>query len=177
MKRFFAILLLICLVAPFGGAYLGFRIEKSHVRKMVKRQIKAGISKDELIEFKFLKKDTTKNLRWEHEREFEFEDKMYDIVERIYNKDSVTYRCWCDSIETQINTQYNKLLAQALGNNPQKPDNKKQLIDYLKVLYYSDLNSDSDSRYLLSTDKLYTHYKLFNSSYIITPPGPPPKSG
>jgi hypothetical protein len=177
MKRLFVILLLFCLIAPFGGTYLGFRIEKSHIKKKVKRQIIAGISKDKLTVLKFLTKDTADYLRWEHEREFEFDDNMYDIVERKYSNDSVTYWCWCDSIETQINTQYNILLAQALGNNPQKPDNKKQLIDYLKVLYYSDLNSDSESRYFLSTDKLYTHYKLFNSSYIITPPGPPPKSG
>ena len=176
MKRVFAILLLFCLVAPFGGAYLGFRVEKSHVRKMVKKQIKAGISKDELIEFKFLKKDTTENLRWEHEREFEFKDQMYDIVERIYNKDSVTYWCWCDNVETQVNNQYKTLLAQALGNNPQKHDSKKQLVEYLKTLYFSDLNSVSDSQYLLSADRLYSLYKLFDSSYSIAPPGPPSKS-
>ncbi|MDO9255364.1 MAG: hypothetical protein Q7U54_07630 [Bacteroidales bacterium] len=175
MKRIFAILLLFCLVAPFGGAYLGFRFEKTNIRKKVKRQIIAGIRKDKLIVFKFLTNDTADILRWEHEKEFEFNDKMYDIVERLYDNDSVTYRCWCDTDETQLNEQYKTLVAQALGTIPPKPASSKHLIDYLKTLYYSETNTDNENNHFPTSDTLNSYCALFKSLYIIIPPGPPPK--
>jgi len=175
MKRLFAILLLFCLIAPFGGTYLGFRIEKSHIKKKVKRQIIAGISKDKLTVLNFLTKDTADYLRWEHEREFEFDDKMYDIVDRKYSIDSVTYWCWCDNDETQLNLQYNEMVAQALGTNPQKPESRKHLIDYFKTLYYSDTNADRNNCQFPTSDMLNVPYKIFICANSIAPPGPPPK--
>jgi hypothetical protein len=175
MKRLLAIFLLLSLIAPLGGAYLGFRIEKTRVNKAVKRHIIAGVSKDELVEFKFLLSDTSTKLRWEHDREFEFEGKMYDIVERNNINDSVTYWCWCDNVETQLNKQYKTLVAKALGNNPQKTNSKKQLIEYLKTLYFTGAYKNQNTIYISVTDTFLDNYKLYDDSWIKSPPGPPPK--
>jgi len=175
MKRLLAIFLLLSLIAPLGGAYLGFRVEKTRIKKAVKKQIIAGVSKDELVEFKFLLSDTITKLHWEHTWEFEFKGKMYDIVQRYNTNDSVTYWCWCDNVETQLNKQYNTLVAKALGNNPQKRDGKKQLIDYLKTLYYPGVYVNQNTIFISVTDTLFDNYKLFKNSWIESPAGPPPK--
>jgi hypothetical protein len=175
MKRISAIFLLLSLIAPLGGAYLGFHAEKTRIKKAVKKQIIAGISKEELVEFKFLISDTSSKLRWEHNREFEFKSKMYDIVERNYTNDSVTYWCWCDNAENQIKKHYKTLIAKALGNNPQKPGTKKLLIDYFKTLYYPCIYSNQNTIYNTLTNTLSDHYKLLKNHWIKSPASPPPK--
>ena len=175
MKRLLTIFLLLSLIAPLGGAYLGFRIEKNRIKKAVKKQIIAGISKEELVEFKFLISDTSSKLRWEHNREFRFESKMYDIVERSYSNDSVTYWCWCDNVENQANKHYKTLIAKALGSNPQKPGTKKLLFDYLKTLYYPCVYTNQNTIYITLTDTLSDHYKFLTNHWIKSPAGPPPK--
>jgi len=175
MKRLLAIFLLLSLIAPLGGAYLGFRVEKTRITKAVKKQIIAGVSKDELVEFKFLLSDTSIKLRWEHDREFEFEGKMYDIVERNNINDSVTYWCWCDNVETQLNKQYKTLVAKALGNNPQKTNGKKQLIDYLKTLYFAGAFTNQNRIYISVSGTFLANYTFYNDSWVKSPAGPPPK--
>ena len=175
MKRISAIFLLLSLIAPLGVAYLGFHTEKTRIKKAVKYQIIAGISKEELVEFKFLVSDTSGKLRWEHNWEFGFEGKMYDIVERNYSNDSVTYWCWCDNAENQINKHYKTLIAKVLGNNPQKPGTKKLLNDYFKTLYYPCVYANKNTIYITLTNTLSDHCKLFKNHWIKSPAGPPPK--
>jgi hypothetical protein len=175
MKRLLAIFLLLSLIAPLGGAYLGFRAEKTRIKKAVKRQLIAGISKDELVEFKILTSDTGTVLHWIHDGEFEFKGKMYDIVERNNDNDSVTYWCWCDNYETQLNKEYTTLVAKALGNNPQKNGSKQQLIDYLKTLFYPGAYTHQNTIYISVTDTFLSNYKLYKNSWIKSPAGPPPK--
>jgi hypothetical protein len=175
MKKILSILFLFSLIAPFCGTYLGFQLEKSRVKKVVKEQILAGITKEELVKLVFAKNDTAEKLRWEHQGEFESEGKMYDIIERKYSQDSITYWCWCDDDETHLKKQYKYLVAQALGSNPLKTNSKKQLIDYLKSLYYPESANHGFTTFCPLTDK----FAIFENQYISTsctnPPGPPPK--
>ena len=56
----------------------------------------AGIDKSELVLFKFSKEETTTKLNWKHAKEFEFNQQMYDVVEKQVSKDSIHYWCWWD---------------------------------------------------------------------------------
>lgn len=175
MKKILSILFLFSLIAPFGGTYLGFQLEKSRVKKAVKEQILAGIGKEDLVKLVFSKNDTAEKLRWEHQGEFELEGKMYDIVERKYSHDSISYWCWCDDDETLLKKQYKSLVAQALGGNPLKTNSKKQLIEYLKTLYYPESGNHSITILFPLTDKFTIFQNQYISAYFASPPGPPPK--
>lgn len=175
MKKILSILFLFSLIAPFGGTYLGFQLEKSRVKKVVKEQILAGITREELVKLVFAKNDTAEKLRWEHQGEFESEGKMYDIIERKYSQDSITYWCWCDNDETQLKKQYKSLVAQALGSNPLKTNSKKQLFDYLKSLYYPESANQSFTIFFPLTGKSAILKNQYVNAYCTNPPGPPPK--
>lgn len=54
--------------------------------------------------------------------EFEFNNQMYDIVDKVISKDSVQYWCWWDFKETKLNKQLDELLVGVFNMilNPKK---------------------------------------------------------
>lgn len=68
-------------------------------RKQIRRELKEEVIKHHLIKFTFSKFDlTNKNisLQFIKKDEFRYNNQMYDIVEKIESKDSVTYVCYHD---------------------------------------------------------------------------------
>ncbi len=175
MKKLLPLLLVIVMVAPFGGVYFGFRFEKSRISKLVKRQMIKGIDKENLVLLTFHYTEVETRLRWEHSGEFEFEGEMYDVVERSSRNDSVSFWCWCDKAETSLNKKHAILLRQVLGNDPQKPVKQSQLLDYLKTLYHPGLNSGNLFSYAPEFHNLSFYYISLISAGNTQPPGPPPK--
>jgi hypothetical protein len=136
-QRIVSILLLIFLAAPFLGTYTWLHYQKRSVRKSIKRKIIAGLDKNELVLLRFTKQEEKKKLRWEHSKEFEFENQMYDVVETKTVGDTIYYWCWWDNEETALNIQLKNLVANALGTNSEKKEKQEHLLSYLKSLYCS----------------------------------------
>jgi len=102
-------------------------MHQTKLRKEVKRQIKEGISEEELT----LIKVTPENkmlLTWKHEHEFVYEGEMYDIVHtEIINKNTVVYHTLPDKKEHQLIANFMEKMKKRSQKNA--PNNK-----YFKVL-------------------------------------------
>ncbi len=55
-----------------------------------------------MVRLKFSKTEITTKLNWKHSKEFEFNNQMYDVVDKVVTRDSIRYWCWWDFKETEI---------------------------------------------------------------------------
>jgi hypothetical protein len=176
LKSLFGILLIITLSAPLIGGYICIENSRIRIKKEVKKKILAGIDRKELILLKFSKKEVADNLKWENSTEFEFENKMYDIVEQHVIGDSVFYYCWDDNEETSLNKKLDEILKLVLGNDYQTKNKQKNLISYLKLVY--NYNGDLYLHLILYPIKrtIYSFYFKNFSNLSISPLVPPPEN-
>ncbi|GJM36310.1 MAG: hypothetical protein DHS20C18_53110 [Saprospiraceae bacterium] len=140
LRKYTGILFLAFLTAPMLGTYVWLQYQKETIRHEVKKQLLAGMDKEELVLLKFSKKDS-RQLEWEHDREFGYQGQMYDIVSQEAIGDTMHYWCWWDEAESKIKREINQLVARALQQNPQNKQQQERLIDFYKNLYHADLAS------------------------------------
>ena len=124
------------LIAPAVVTYTWIQQRKRAVKKEVKWKMIAGIDKSELVLLKFSKKETETKLQWKHSKEFEYNNQMYDIVDKITTKDSIKYWCWWDFEETKLNQQLSKLLANVYQTDIPTKEKQSQVIEFYKSLYF-----------------------------------------
>lgn len=171
-------MLFVCLIVPFLGTYTWLQYKKHETKEMVKRQILTHVDKKELVTLTFSTAETTTELHWEHDSEFEYKGQMYDIVETETNGDSISYICWWDLAETALNTQLHEIVEKTFGNDPQNHKNQEKLTDFYKSLYFA---SNSTHNFLLPI--LCFQYKKSSCFYLEplylslyhTPLSPPPE--
>jgi len=135
LKKLIGILLLLCLIVPVAGTFTWLHLHKKAVRKEVKKELIAGIDKNELVILTFTKNEADAELKWEHSKEFEYQDQMYDVIETKVTENSITYWCWWDHKETKLNKQLTSLLTQILGTDHQKKENQQKLLHFYQSLY------------------------------------------
>lgn len=150
-------------------------VRKTVIRKQVKRKIIAGLDKSELVLLTFTQHNLDSKLRWVHSKEFEYNEQMYDIVTRIEHGDSISFYCWWDKDETELNKQLVSLANIAYGNDPVRHQRETKLLNFYKSLYASKLlefqfQCDSQIKSTFSINQSQYH-PLFK-----TPPTPPPKA-
>lgn len=96
----------------------------------------AGIDKKELVFFKFSNEEISIKLHWEHDREFEYNNQMYDVVEKIVSKDSTELWCWWDYKETKLNKQLQGLLVTAFEKDSKSNEKQNEVLKFYKLLYF-----------------------------------------
>lgn len=176
MTKLLVSVLLLCLSAPFAGTYLWLQWEIRATGKEVKRQIQTGLSEKELVFLQLSKTDSETELRWEHSREFEYQGKMYDIVEAETVGDTFYCRCLLDHRETQLKRQLSELLKGATNSDPRSKEHPSRFFFFLKTLYPPD-NTDWHTLYVLS-GRQAPHAFIFDYHSISpAPSSPPPEPG
>ncbi len=139
MKSLVSLFLLLVLLAPLAGTYTWLHYRKAAVRKQVKRELKKHIPKEDLIFFKFSKKDSQEKLQWKHSKEFEYQGEMYDVVQKAESGDSITYECWWDHEETRLNMQLAQLVRTAFQSDPISQRQQNRLLFYLHLPFLSPM--------------------------------------
>lgn len=147
--------------------------QKKQIKREVKWKMIAGIDKNELVLLKFTEEEIQTELRWEHSKEFEYKDQMYDIVEKWVQSDTIYFWCWWDHEETKLNKQLDGLLANVLGNDQQRQEKKNQLADFFKKLYHENQRIDFAKISEHRIDCFFFSEDL--ASIYYTPPVPPPR--
>jgi len=79
-----------------------------------------------------------KELRWEHEKEFEYMGCMYDVLEQQIAGDTIHLLCWQDEKETDLNRELKELAAKALDNDPIQKNRQKRISDFLQQFYLNE---------------------------------------
>lgn len=135
LKKIISILLIFAISSPFWLFFSILQYEKKCLKKEIKRNIIAGINKSELVLLKFSAEEIETELKWEHSKEFEYKNEMYDVVETETRNDSTFYWCWWDYEETNLNKKLDKLVEQAAGTNNKNAEKANRISVFFSSFY------------------------------------------
>ena len=129
MKSIVAVCLVVVFAFNFGGAYLLLKIEQHQIRKEVKQKIKKGIKKDELTLITVTSQNINE-IEWEHDDEFRYKGKMYDVVYKETHQNTVIYYTLPDKKEHQLIENYLKKI-----NKNHKKNQRQSTLKLFKIVY------------------------------------------
>ena len=139
MRTVISIALLLLFVTPYFLGPSWLRMEKRQIQKHVRNTILPTIDDSELISLTFSSEDTLTELRWKHAKEFEFQGRMYDIVKRNRQENSITYLVWQDDEETEINTKIKQLTNTIFNTSSDSKNSQLTFQLMVKTLYFPPL--------------------------------------
>ncbi len=173
--KFFAILLFLSIVIPFGTTFLLIEYQKKQVRRELKSRLLLGVDKQELVLLKFKTTETKNKVHWEKDDEFSYKDEFYDVVEEKIVGDSHFFWCWWDNEDTKLSKRLSTLLDLNFSSNPIKQDNQKRLNQFLETFYVATNNSKPLLIWIIDQKVYNKVYQNFYNSWELSPPSPPPK--
>lgn len=146
------------------------------VRQSVKEQIRAGMPENGLITLKFSHHDAQTLLKWEHEREFEYLGKLYDIVRSESTPDSILYRCWPDTHESMLTDAWRNLWAKTQQSHPEQQRSQVLLSLFFQSIFCIQLPDWQDVADISTTKKTpLPPYLVAWVTFCVAPLSPPPK--
>jgi len=138
LKQLLGIGLCISLLAPFVGTWSWLHFEKKRIRTEVNERILgAEFDKSDLVFLTFTRLEAKSELIWHHSGEFEYLGRKYDVVESEIKENQITYWCWADHAETQVDLQLDRLTKNHNSEDRQKQESQKRLVDFLRTLCFS----------------------------------------
>jgi len=174
LKRLGSIGLFLLLTLPFAATYTWLQLEKIHIRETVKQQLVAGMDESELIRLEFTPDEAKTRLRWHHEKEFELDGQLYDVVNQSHQNQRIVFWCFADHAETNLDKQMDMLLDSLLNGDQQRRDKKARLLDFNKKLFFENrlailpINRIQNLGYCLANLQVPTFF-------YTKPPAPPPR--
>ncbi|MEY4029319.1 MAG: hypothetical protein RJA90_504 [Bacteroidota bacterium] len=165
---------MVLFIAPFYGTYLYLSLQQKIIQEAVQRKLEEGIHVNELVKLTFLKKEIPKLLKWEHDKEFEYDGQMYDVVEVTDVGDSLQYLCWWDKAETATKQNMQNLISEEI--NKSKPSKHKPVnfSDYYKSIYVF-LTPCSENEIVVPIGRTSFSFAKHEGILSTEPPFPPPK--
>jgi hypothetical protein len=179
VRHLLGIFLLFCILAPTLGTYAYLSIQKSLVRREVRRNLVNDSDRPALRRMAFTPAQRDTLLHWEHSREFEYQGRMYDVQSSESNGDSIIYWCWFDERETLINAHLDRLAQQAWDQSSWPAQAQGKLLDFYKQLYCSiPIAPTCQLEYVEATPMNPGHLAPGDWQSILgtAPPYPPPQS-
>lgn len=175
MKRtVIGIIFISSLILPFAVVYIFFSHQIYQIKEEVKLKIKAGLTKEDLVLLVFSKEESETQLRWEHDREFEYKGQMYDIVSLEIKSDSIFYLCYWDHKETRAKQTLKKLKSKSPEKDRDfKERNQKNIENSINLFYVEAPLLTNISNF----QKRKVGWYIFNLSNIFYPPPFPPPQG
>jgi len=165
--------LLFSLLTPVAVTYSWLQLKKRSIKKEVKQEIIAGIKKKELFFFQFSNQDITSKLKWEHEGEFEYNNQMYDVVEKLIVNDSTQLWCWWDHKETKLNKKLQELALIAFQHDAKSNEKQNGLNKFYQLVYLKSEFFWKPFRTIIffeSTSFIATIYKSVTTLIVCPPP-------
>lgn len=136
LKKWSSIFFFLCLLSPFIGTYIWLQVEKYQVRQQVKEYLLMETGEENLVWLKFSKAEAEAQLEWEHDKEFAYQNKMYDVVQQRVDGDTLYLLCWPDEAETRLDHQLDLLAGEILKTDPEGKEAKMRLAGFMKVFYH-----------------------------------------
>lgn len=174
LKRVLSIALLGILVLPALSTFMWLYHEVEKVHHAVQLQFEKGLPVEDVMTLT-LTKNEAKQLDWENESEFEYQNQMYDLVSKKETSDQITFFVWVDSRETFLNNQISKLILKALGSGSESDHTAK----IISSIFLSDyFPSEADYTLHLQLNIIESPNTQFRDSlhtqWTLSIPSPPP---
>lgn len=168
-KKIQAYLLFITLIVPFVAAFLYIEISKEIVREEVRSNLQ--FDTDQLVKISFTS-NQIEEIYWEASDEFEFHNKVYDVVKQEKNGDETIFWCWMDIEETELNNKLSQLLSFKLNNHQPINEQKEVFNQFIKNLFYQN-NKELATLMIAENDLNFGYLEILKSTYIDTACPPP----
>lgn len=168
------IVLLLALVNPMYYAYVGYHLELKKIKREVKNKLIFDTPREELVTLKFeLGGNEFKSLDWKHSSEFEFQGKMFDIVEADTIGHFIQYLCFPDKQETALNQEFDDLLNERYANDQPSNNRQKLVNNFIKSLFVQD--EEIETFFIAQNSIEYNQYfkEVIPSEYIKALDPPP----
>ncbi len=172
LRGAFVALLLGCVGVCTVGEYVVVKAVQWDVRRDVKRRIKAGIPKEELVMLQFSKRQPPSNIVWMHAREFRYEGNMYDVVNQEDIGDSIRYYCILDERDTWLYANIEQQIRQELTGNPQRQRQQTELLQQIPKFFWLPANPIEYGFKCFTPKPMHTAYAII--AYAPSVPSPPP---
>ena len=168
--------LILVLVLPVLGSYLGLRQQQRAVRRAAKHTMERGLSDAELVHWRFTPAEAAA-LDWKEEgREFKHQDQMYDIVRAAWIDGHLEFWCWWDHAESELEQRLARLVRYAMGGDPDPHSPAARWGDCFKRVYTpvaSDLLAPAPSAHTPVWAR--TRARMMDAP-ALAPPVPPPNA-
>lgn len=138
LKKGIGIFLFLCLTMPFFVSYHWLAYHRDQVRREIKQKITGKLDSTDLVILRFTVKESRTCLRWIEHGEFEYRNRMYDVIRSEIRGDQVIYLCYPDHQETALNQKVSELVSTALGQHQQNRDHQKRFFKFVQSLYITN---------------------------------------
>lgn len=179
MRRYVSFILILVVAANTTLPLLGFTLAQKAIRKEMKRFILGKIPENnlELIQIQLIELQKGRSgLKFIHDFEFRYNNKMYDIVSKDTSNGVVSFHVVNDTLEERLIEKFSSYVKDNFGNELNKI--KAQLNKLMK------LHSCEYSEDLCEYNKYFNYILLDriiykNEKSVIYPeiPNPPPEIG
>ena len=172
-KQFVSLFFLFILLVPAVATYTWLQHHKRAIKKEVKWKMIAGIDKKELVFFEFSTYEINTKLRWQHSKEFEYNNQMYDVVEKKIVNGKTQLWCWLDSEETILNQKLQKLLTSVFSHDTKSKDKENQVFLFYKTLYFQEVFDWKPLVFEYSKPNVWhknVFYKYLQLNTVLQPP-------
>lgn len=157
------------------GLYFEFKIEQAHIRKAIKKQIKAGIPEEELHHF-HLSLEEYKKLEWiRPDIEFHLSSYLFDVVKKENYNDSIDLLCVNDREEALLFARLDDLIDQRINNESNSKESPiRKMVKILKIDYIPQSFHYEMNRTFASLSTHFFEKEVFYFSPSIDRVNPPP---
>lgn len=167
-----SIAFILLLLTPVLVTVSSFKLRHHKIRKQVRTEIKAGVSEEDLVLLQFARSDIHSILEWKHSKEFKYKNEMYDIISSKETVDTISYWCWHDSKETDLNKRMTAMISKLLSGDRDQNSEEDQLISFFKNMYFKPL---LEIDLIQKAEKAeHPDFRFYIKEFGCKPPTPPP---
>lgn len=173
MKKAISILLLGIFLFNTAGYYVFFKIAQLEIKKEIKKERKQSVNSQDLTIITFTNSET-EAIHWiEKNKEFIYNNQMYDIVRRSSTENEMTFYCINDKQEKKLFEHLEEqVLKQIEHNKNSKSDSSKKNADNIVKTYFFEELAMS----LFQTPTSYNfiaYFKTYTSVDVLISTPPP----
>jgi hypothetical protein len=167
MRKIAAVFLLMVFLINLAGVFIVFEIQRSLIHNEVIQLLECPEFEEELTVI-MMTLDNTRLFEWEDEKEFRYNNMIYDVVKKEINAagESV-YHCFADKKETRL---WSNLSEMVKKNSPSHEtiNNLVKLLSSVFIPAEKNFISLFQKKSFLKT--LLTDRLLFNEDEVLSPP-------
>lgn len=159
----------------FCGELLLWQWQSAQVRQAIKHQLKAQIPANKLHKFQLTQAEFNA-LQWNKiDKEFQLENRLYDIVSKSKKGDSIILMCINDTEEESLFVRLDELVNNQLQNQQQNQNHKNNKSNSSVFWKIIDTNYLSSLIIRSSISNTYSYLKLsvynqFEGCVLVPPP-------
>lgn len=158
-KPVFIWAVIFCLLLP-GILHFTYKmVREKSIKRTVKALVLKGIPEEKLVHLTLSLEEADYRIDWKEYNEFEYQGEMFDVVRMVEKGDSIHYYCWHDKDETQLKSQWRKLIRDCIDVDPIRKQNKKRKADFENTLIC--LHHPFLGDYTLSLLQKTSHYFIY----------------